>query len=128
MKQSRAKYYKALFDNLSPDLNTCIRNDRMEITSQNFNRLRFIEVDLFEGVKCHLSKINDSVYRLEIHFELNSVEVCFENNQYDYTTSVSCTSTKKTCTDYFVGQFFCVQATPEEIYKKCIGINFKNNN
>lgn len=59
---------------------------------------------------------------------LNSVRVVFRNGKYNYTTSVSADSTKESCEDYFVDNYFDMGTFPRENMQKCVGIVFTDNN
>ena len=60
--------------------------------------------------------------------KLNSVKVLFADSRYNYTTNVSSQSTEETASDYFVGKSFDFGIYPNEDFKKCIGIEFIDNN
>jgi hypothetical protein len=57
--------------------------------------------------------------------KLNSVDVLFENPEYNYTTSVSQFITEEEARKYFVGTTFDVGSFPEENPQVCIDIRFK---
>lgn len=59
---------------------------------------------------------------------LNTVNVIFEDEQYNYSTSVSYVTTEESCKNYFVNKHFNVGNYPSEILRKCIAIEFTNNN
>lgn len=60
--------------------------------------------------------------------ELNHVYVKFEDPSFNYWSSVSAQTTEETAKEYFVGKMFNVSAYPVERYRKCIGIDFVDNN
>ncbi len=60
--------------------------------------------------------------------KLNTVKVIFVNPDYNYTTSVSAHTTEQTAREYFVGATFNVGNYPEEKMRKCIHIEFTDNN
>jgi hypothetical protein len=60
--------------------------------------------------------------------KLNSVNVKFEDSTFNYGTDVSCHTTEQSAKDYFVGQLFNVGAYPSEIMRKCVAIEFTDNN
>ena len=59
--------------------------------------------------------------------KLNSVQVLFEDEKYNYWTSVSAETTKESATDYFKGQVFNLGQLEDNL-QTCIGINFIDRN
>lgn len=55
---------------------------------------------------------------------LNSVDVIFQNPEYNYTTSVASTVTEESAREYFVGKRLNVGTYPEENLQEVIDINF----
>lgn len=55
---------------------------------------------------------------------MKAIIVKFENESYNYVTSVNPKLTKKDIKDYFVGKKFNVGAFPVEDFQKCTGIDF----
>jgi len=55
---------------------------------------------------------------------LNSVDVIFENSEYNYTTSVSAKSTEESIRKYFVGSKLDVGVYPKEQMEEVIDIKF----
>lgn len=55
---------------------------------------------------------------------MKAVRVKFENEAYNYITSVNPKATKKDLEDYFIGKQFDMGVFPVEDFQKCIGIDF----
>jgi hypothetical protein len=58
--------------------------------------------------------------------QMPAVKVLFEESKYNYTTSVSYETDEKEANKYFIGTVFNVGEYPQEIMKKCIGIEYIN--
>ena len=58
----------------------------------------------------------------------NYVKVKFEDEKYNYETSVSDLSTKGSCEKYFIGKMFNLGCYPINNLQKCISIEFLTNN
>jgi hypothetical protein len=56
---------------------------------------------------------------------MKAVRVKFENEAYNYITSVNPKATKKDLEDYFIGKQFNMGVFPAEDFQKCIDIDFK---
>ena len=54
----------------------------------------------------------------------NSVKVIFENEKYNYITSVSDGTTDESARLYFVGTSFDMGIYPNEDLQKCINVEF----
>ena len=52
---------------------------------------------------------------------MKTIQVKFENSQYNYLTDVSDNATKESIENYFIGTFFNVAPYPTENMQKCIG-------
>jgi DNA repair protein RadC len=59
---------------------------------------------------------------------LASVEVIFENPEYNYSTSVNPNATEQEIRKYFVGNMFDMGVYPSENFQKVIDIKYKPNN
>jgi DNA repair protein RadC len=59
---------------------------------------------------------------------LASVEVMFENPEYNYTTSVNPNATEQEIRKYFVGNMFDMGVYPSENFQKVIDIKYNSNN
>lgn len=57
---------------------------------------------------------------------MEAVRVKFENETYNYTTSVNPKATKKDLKDYFIGKQFDLGTYPVEDFQQCIDIEFIN--
>ena len=55
---------------------------------------------------------------------MKAVRVKFENETYNYITSVNPKATKEDLEDYFIGKQFDLGVFPVEDFQKCIGIDF----
>lgn len=55
---------------------------------------------------------------------MKAIRVKFENEAYNYITSVNPKATKKEIEDYFVGTYFDLGVFPIEDFQKCIGVEF----
>jgi len=66
--------------------------------------------------------------KLVNHGKMNTVQVHFEDSQYDYVTDVSANTTEETANKYFTGSLFNVGIYPAEIMRQCTGITFVDNN
>lgn len=71
--------------------------------------------------------VKKSIRESKFFGKLNAVKVIFANPAYNYITSVSATTTKKSAEEYFVGQKFNLGSYPIENMQKCIKIIFYQN-
>lgn len=55
---------------------------------------------------------------------MKAIIVKFENEAYNYITSVNPKVTKKDVEDYFIGKQFDMGVFPVEDFQKCIGVDF----
>lgn len=119
-----------------------IKGDRIEILCHNqkenkdeWLRGYFYEyqtaLDIDFRIKCKLETgqllegVHPDCVRVK---KLNSVTVHFEESKFDYTTNVSAAATEEGVKKYFVGRSFDLGTYPNELFKKCTGITFIDNN
>ncbi|MFV0495690.1 MAG: hypothetical protein ACK5M9_11820 [Mycobacterium sp.] len=76
-------------------------------------------------METHLSFVQESKEGTTNPNGLKSVEVIFDDPQYNYTTSVNGAASMKQLRDYFVGTSFNVAPFPGEVFKKCVNIKIK---
>lgn len=80
-----------------------------------------------ESLKNRGSKLNDGGGIGKVSNRLHTVEVMFDNPEYNYQTVVSPNSTEESAREYFVGQSFNVASYPKEQMEKIVDIKFTKN-